>query len=386
VKTLTMVGYAFTRLFRYRANLFFLFLFPLLLILVLGAAFGGSYEPRVGVVAARSGALGADLVRSLGRQEGIRVSASGDQTSLLGAIEHGTLQAGVIVPPGYDAALRAGRHVDVRFIARADGMQLRTTVGSAVAAQAAVVQAARFAQERGALPFDRGLAVARQAAAEGPGIGVTVRTVGTALFPPTLGRFDAGAPGELILFVFLMSMMGAIGLIEARRLGVIRRMLSTPTAPGSIVVGEGTSRFAVALLQALVIMLGSALLFGVHWGDPLAAAALVVAFALVGAGIGMLLGSVLRTEQQAVAISLLLGLGLGALGGCMVPSELFSSTMRTVAHVTPHAWALDGFTELARHGGHLPDVARDLGVLLGFAAVLISLASWRLRKAITRGA
>jgi hypothetical protein len=47
--------------------------------------------------------------------------------------------------------------------------------------------------------------------------------MGAATFPETLGRFGVGASSELILFMFLMSMIGGIGLIEARRLGVIRR-------------------------------------------------------------------------------------------------------------------------------------------------------------------
>jgi ABC-2 type transport system permease protein len=33
-------------------------------------------------------------------------------------------------------------------------------------------------------------------------------------------------------------------------------------------LGQGLSRLALSLLQAAVIMLGSALLFGVRWGDP----------------------------------------------------------------------------------------------------------------------
>ena len=59
MKTLTMVGYEFRRVFRYRMNIFFLFLFPLLMILVLGVAFGGSQTPKVGVVSVRPGPLGA---------------------------------------------------------------------------------------------------------------------------------------------------------------------------------------------------------------------------------------------------------------------------------------------------------------------------------------
>jgi ABC-2 type transport system permease protein len=76
----------------------------------------------------------------------------------------------------------------------------------------------------------------------------------------------------------------------------------------------------------------------------------------------------------------MLGLGLAALGGSMVPLEIFSPTMRTVAHITPHAWANDGFAELVRHGGNVLDIAPQLGVLLGYAAVLFLAGTWFLRR------
>ncbi len=190
----------------------------------------------------------------------------------------------------------------------------------------------------------------------------------------------------MVLFVFLMSMIGSVSLIEARRLGVIRRILSTPTAARTVVLGQGIGRFAVAMLQGLTIMIGSALLFGVRWGNPAAAGALLTAIALAGAGAGMLLGSTLRTEQQAIATGLLLGLGLGALGGCMVPVELFSPAMQTAAQFTPQAWAISGLAEVVRHNGGLAGILPQLGVLLAFAAVLTSLATWRLRKVATHRA
>jgi ABC-2 type transport system permease protein len=142
-------------------------------------------------------------------------------------------------------------------------------------------------------------------------------------------------------------------------------------------------RFATALVQGVFIMVGSLLLFGVSWGDPLGAVALLLLFCLVGAGAGMLVGAVFSTEQQAVSVGLLLGLGLAAIGGAMVPLEVFSDTMRTVAHLTPHAWALDGYAELGRHDAGIGGILPELGILAGYAAVLLSLATWRLRLAIT---
>jgi ABC-2 type transport system permease protein len=131
-------------------------------------------------------------------------------------------------------------------------------------------------------------------------------------------------------------------------------------------------------------MVGSAALFGVDWGDPLGAAALATEFGLVATGAGLLMGAVARTTEQATAVGLLAGLGMAALGGTMMPLEFFSPTMRLIAHGTPHAWAVDGFTELVRRGGGLGDIMLPLAVLLGGAVVLLALASWRLRRSITR--
>ena len=97
----------------------------------------------------------------------------------------------------------------------------------------------------------------------------------------------------------------------------------------------------------------------------------------------MLLGSVLNNDQQAQSVALLIGLGLAALGGSMVPLEVFPDTMRTIAHATPHAWGNDAFNKLVGQGGNVTDILRELGVLAAFAVVLLTLATWRLRKAIT---
>lgn len=101
-------------------------------------------------------------------------------------------------------------------------------------------------------------------------------------------------------------------------------------------------------------------------------------------GAGMLMGSIFSNDQQASGIGVVLALGLAALGGAMLPIELFSDTMRQVAHITPHAWALDAFAVLVREGGTTLDILTELGVLAGYATVLLGLASWRLRVAITR--
>ena len=67
----------------------------------------------------------------------------------------------------------------------------------------------------------------------------------------------------------------------------------------------------------------------------------------------------------------------------MVPPEIFPEPMATISWLTPHRWALDGFRELIA-GADLVAILPQLGVLLAVAALILAVATWQLRRAITR--
>jgi ABC-2 type transport system permease protein len=383
VKALAIAVTDVRRLLRWRANLFFLFLLPMLIILLLGAAFGSS-DARVGVVGGEHG-LGQRLVASLDTQRSVRVVRVDDQHALERAVARGRVDAGLVVPDDYDRRVAAGGTAAVRYFARPDSLaqQLGATVQAVVANEGAVLGAAQLVHGERGTPFGQALAQARATAARLPRVTVALTAPDGARYPRAEGRFESGASTQLLLFVFLNSLNGAIWLIETRRLGIVRRMLSTPTSTRSILAGVLLGRLGIALLQALIIVVGSALFFGVGWGDPFGSAAVVLAFCLVGTGAAMLLGALCTNQEQAGPIALLLGLSLAAFGGSMVPLEVFPSAVRSVAHITPHAWANDAFSKLLEHGAGVVDVLPQVGVLLGFAAVTVTLATWRLRRAVT---
>lgn len=182
--------------------------------------------------------------------------------------------------------------------------------------------------------------------------------------------------------MFVTSLGAAGQLIESRRIGASRRMLSTPTSAGTVLLGETLGRFLIALFQGAVIVFASLVLFGVTWGDPLASAAVVVQFALVGTAAAMMLGSASNNAEQASSLGVFFGLGLAALGGCMVPLEFFPDTMRAIAHATPHAWAMDAFTEVIGGSGGVGDILLELAVLGGAAVVMMFVAVGTLRRSI----
>jgi len=384
VKVLAIARTNLSRFLRDKANIFFVFVLPLGIVFLIGAQFGGETSNRVGVATQEDEPIGVAIIAALESDDRVQVSVFGDEDGLLRAVERNTVSAGVSIPAGAAVRLAAGESVDVGFLSRPDGFgpQLRAIVDQAVAAATSESAAARFAIEQGADPA-AAFSTAAEIVGSAEAIMVKISTTGDALFEGINGPFDIGASSQLVLFMFLTGLAGSAAIIQSRQLGVTRRMMSTPTGPAAIVAGEALGRFLVVLAQGLYIVAATTLLFGVSWGDPLAATSIVLVFSAVGAGAALLFGTLFKNDQQAGSVGVIAGLGLAAIGGSMLPIELFSDTMRQIARFTPHAWANEAFAELFRRNGTIADIGTQLGVLSIFAAVLLGLAAWRMRKVIT---
>jgi ABC-2 type transport system permease protein len=385
MKSLAITTTNIKRMLRDPSTIFFVFIFPMLLILVLGASFGGGFTPKIALLNQGDGPYAQAFADEILADDEFEVFTYDEFDLLLEDVERGIAQMGVVVRADYDQVLTAGETATVEFVGRLDQsvVQYRSTIEAIAADQSAIFRAARLLDAEGLADFDDAVATSQLVAATAPGAEVAVETTGESLFGEDVGQFDLGAPQQLILFVFLTSLAGSAALIQTRRLGVSRRMVSTPTSMAQILLGETGGRFAVAMIQGLFIMVGAAVAFEVRWGNLVGAAALLILIALVGAGGGMLMGALFDNDEQAGSMGVFMGLGLAALGGCMVPMEIFPDTMVRIAHITPHAWGLDGFAELVRRGGTITSIGTELAVLAGFAAALLALGTWRLRAKLT---
>ncbi len=387
-KIVTIARTNLVRTARDRLGLFFIVLMPMIIIVTLGITYGGQGSARVGVVDEGHGAFGQELETAIAANAELSIEIRRVATieELRDAASRGYVQFGIALPSTYDADLRAGRDVEVRYIAppTTASSAVRSTVERAVAAQTALVRAARFAAANRGITFDQALAAARLATTAAPGVSVSISSVAPASTTAANG-FTLGAQSQVVLFIFLTSLVGAAELVTTRPLGISRRMLASPTGPWTIIAGEGLGRLALALFQGAFIVLASALLFGVRWGDPVATTAIIVVFSFVGAGAAMLVGSIASNPSQAGALGPALGLILALLGGAMVPIEVFPAAMQTLARVTPHAWAIDAFRSMLLKNASLAQILPDLAVLAGFGVVLSGVAVIRFRRVLLAG-
>lgn len=379
-----VTGVELLRFLRDKSNIFFVFIFPMLLVLVLGSTFGGSGNQGSVSIAGEGGALRDDITAQLEDQDISVDTASEDDVRE--QVSRGRTAAGLFIPEDAEAAYEAGEEVTLEIVpsSGANGIAMQQQVSTAIEAVGLNQTEVSALTSRGVDATDATSAL--QTTKEHmtlPSVEVQdVDRVAQAF--SGVGQFDVGATSQLLLFVFLTSLAGAATLIQARREGVIARSLAAPVSSRQVLLGQATGRFTIAMFQGLYIMIATALLFDVDWGNPLLAVLILMCFGAVAAGSAMVLGSVVDNEAAAAGIGVGLGLVLAGIGGGMAPLEIFSDTLRQIAHITPHAWAYDAYADVQRHDAGLVDILPQLGVLVAMAAVVLALGAWTLRRSMAR--
>jgi ABC-2 type transport system permease protein len=349
---------------------------PIMLILVIGFVSGRDVRAPLGIVTVDRGPIAARLVSLLDSFPSVQVHLESNVGSERDAVLRGQLLGALVVPDGFDASVRAGRTATLQVLTRSGNTAAFQTQVAVSGAYDIVVSEWQSA-ERVATATDTSVASAFD----------RVTAVSATASKNAAVRFGGGLPGpysyttaaNLVLFVFLTLLVTSAGLVEARRIGLLRRMLASPTPAGVVVVGQLISSAILGLAQGVGLLVVGELVFGVRWGDPIGVLLLVVVLAAAASGASVLLGTMARSQEQAVAVGIVIAVALGMLGGCMWPLSGVGPLMRTVGHIAPQAWAMDAFVRLIFGHSGLVGILPDVGVLALFALGLVALATSRLR-------
>jgi ABC-type multidrug transport system permease subunit len=164
-----------------------------------------------------------------------------------------------------------------------------------------------------------------------------------------------------------------VRLAIERREGQLRRLASTPISRGDIVLGKWIGRLGLGLVQIAVAMVAGVALFRMHWGSAFPMVCVVMfAWASLAASLSLVLGSLARTDGQAVAIGVLTSNVLAALGGCWWPIEVTPPFMQKLAQFLPTGWTMDALHHLVSFRSGWASAVPDV-LMLAAAAIV---AGW----------
>ncbi|MFJ4207729.1 ABC transporter permease [Paenarthrobacter sp. NPDC089675] len=149
-------------------------------------------------------------------------------------------------------------------------------------------------------------------------------------------RVDIATPGILALCAMSTAFTGqGIATGFDRRYGVLRFLSTTPLGRGGLIAGKILAVLVVLLLQVVVVAVVAGLL-GWH-PEPagwLPGLALLVLGAASFTALGLLVAGTVRPEAT-LAITNLLWILLGALGGIVVPAERLPVLAQNIVHFLP---------------------------------------------------
>lgn len=195
----------------------------------------------------------------------------------------------------------------------------------------------------------------------------------------TQAGFGQSIPGMGSMFVMFTVFSALFMLIRERANWTLQRLVMMPVSRSQILGGKILMWFLTGLLQfGVVFVIG--LVMRVNFGNDLLALLLVImSFTLCVTALTFAVSTLLKTEQQANSVSLLLALTLAPLGGAWWPLDVVPEFMRTVGHISPVAWATDSFRALIFENGTLLTIVPNIAVLAVLTAIFFAFAVWRFR-------
>jgi ABC-2 type transport system permease protein len=180
-------------------------------------------------------------------------------------------------------------------------------------------------------------------------------------------------PGMALMFLmFTVSTAGRTLLVEGQQ-GTLPRLLASPTSVAQILGGKVFGVYLSGVVQMMILIVASALLFQLTWGDWLGVVVLVLAAVFGASGWGLLITAVADTPGKVSAYGSAIMLIFGLLGGSFIDLEIMPPVVQWISKITPNAWGLDGFATLAL-GGKLANILTPVLALLVMGIVLFAAA------------
>jgi ABC-2 type transport system permease protein len=189
--------------------------------------------------------------------------------------------------------------------------------------------------------------------------------------------------GMLVFYIFFTGAASAQSLLQEEELGTLPRLFTTPTRLSAILGGRLIATLATLIAQVVVLLVASALIFGIDWGQPLPAGLVTLGMILLAASFGLFVTSLLRDTRQAgivyggvLTVAGMVGMiGIFTMNVPGASPEAFS----TISLLVPQGWAVRGWQVLLEGGG-AGDVLPTTAVMLALSALFFGIGLVRFRR------
>nr|WP_154894930.1 ABC transporter permease [Paenibacillus xylanexedens] len=371
------------RILRIRSVLLNLFVLPLLLIFILGAALSSTMDTgkdnvpgqvRVGVIQtdSNSGSVTEALnafVSAPAVAEMMKVQHYTTEEEAERNLRQGELDFAVLIPPDLEEQMARGEEAKLQWILGKDGTL--NIVGETLFTRFTDELNRHMATVK-VLGPEASMAVASMVDEGAANISyVNVSNPGTAGTSYSASQYYAAS--MLAMFMLYAGMTTSNSLFSERDKKTLTRLQAAPVGNGVIFAGKIAGNSLLAFMQALIIVLMTYWLYGVNWGShPWLIVLICVLITISSMMIGVIVALVSKTAASASALMQGIIIAMTFISGGFTPIAI--DFVQRIGEFTVNHWALQSFLRMMLNAS-MSEIMHNILMLGVVSAVLLAIAA-----------
>ena len=329
----------------------FLLGFPLVFMLLFGAIFSGDTVSSfsIGVIDNDNTPMSqAFISEALAEVPVLEVTEYDDADVARKDLKFGDLKAYVVIPPGF------GQQVSRNWESREADITLEMTY-----------------DESDVMVSEQLISIINEVTRDFARIEIPVTINANPIHIETeINYIDFMGPGIIIFGLLILIPTSARTMVHDKEKGFLARLLTTPAKPVDFLLGYSLSLVVITIAQIIIFMVGAWALGMDIVGSLWLAFLVFFLTGLCSIGVGMVVASLSKSENQAEPLCWLISMPLAMLSGCWFSIELMPSYLRNFAFAFPYAHSIDASRGILIRGVGMEAVSNDLLFLVGWAVVI----------------
>lgn len=191
-------------------------------------------------------------------------------------------------------------------------------------------------------------------------------------------------PGVLAQSVLFVAIFYGITLVWERDLGLLNKLLSSPSPRASIISGKTLAAGIRGIFQAIVVF-ALALIIGVNvrfnLPDMAGVFVVVILLAMFFSSLSMFIASFMRNRERMMGIGQVITMPLFFASNAIYPISLMPPWLQAIAVANPLSYAVDAMRAMLLTGDYTY-LSVDMLMLASSTVVMMALASISLRRIV----
>ena len=188
-------------------------------------------------------------------------------------------------------------------------------------------------------------------------------------------------PAWALFAIFFIIVPLSINLVKEKNQGTFIRLRTNPVRYATVLGGKTIVYLGVCLIQFTLMLIVGLYLFPliglpkIDVSGKLPLLYTVAIFAgLAAIGLGLLLGTIAKTQEQSAPFGAILVVILAAIGGVWVPVFVMPNFMQSLSKISPMNWGLEAFYDVFLRNASFANILPEILLLLLFFILTLLIA------------